>query len=120
MEKSPLTPDLLIYFESRLRQWHQSLMQDNHELLHSIQDETHQEPDPVDQGTIQEDWQSRFQLMENKEKTLQEIEAALHRIADGSFGISEISGKPIDIKRLEAWPIARCTVEEEEHKSMAY
>lgn len=38
---------------------------------------------------------------------LLEVEAALHRIEDGTFGLDEITGDPIDIKRLEAYPTAR-------------
>ena len=38
---------------------------------------------------------------------LLDVEAALHRIEDGSYGIDEITGKPIDIERLKAYPTAR-------------
>jgi DnaK suppressor protein len=118
-ETGEMTPQLLTHFETLLRQWHKQLKGDTHALLHSIQAENIREADHVDGGTIQEEWETRFGLLENKEKTLQEIEAALHRIADGTFGYSEISGQPISLKRLEAWPIARYTVEEEQAREDA-
>jgi DnaK suppressor protein len=45
--------------------------------------------------------------------TLAQVEKALGRIADGSYGISEVSGRPIPIERLEALPYATTLVDEE-------
>jgi RNA polymerase-binding transcription factor DksA len=43
---------------------------------------------------------------------LAQIEKALARIADGSYGISEVSGKPIPVERLEVLPYATTLVDE--------
>ena len=43
---------------------------------------------------------------------LVEVEQALERIADGSYGRSAISGKPIPIDRLEVQPTATTLVDE--------
>ncbi|HEX7038457.1 MAG TPA: TraR/DksA family transcriptional regulator [Pseudomonadales bacterium] len=43
-----------------------------------------------------------------------EIERALEKIADGTYGLSDASGEPIPRARLEAKPEALRTVEEEE------
>jgi len=45
--------------------------------------------------------------------TLDKIERALQRIEDGTYGISEVSGKPIPIERLEAVPSAATLVDEQ-------
>ena len=45
---------------------------------------------------------------------IQRIERALQKIANGSYGYSDLSGKPIPQARLEATPEAICTVEEEQ------
>lgn len=42
------------------------------------------------------------------------IERALQKIADGTYGYSDLSGKPIPQARLEATPEAICTIEEEQ------
>ncbi|MGH6741392.1 MAG: TraR/DksA family transcriptional regulator, partial [Bradyrhizobium sp.] len=42
------------------------------------------------------------------------IDAALHRIDDGSYGYCEETGEPIALKRLEARPIATLSVEAQE------
>ncbi len=43
---------------------------------------------------------------------LEEIEEALKRIKAGTYGISEVSGKPIPVDRLRAMPTARTLVNE--------
>jgi RNA polymerase-binding transcription factor DksA len=43
---------------------------------------------------------------------LAQVEKALARIADGSYGISEVSGQPIPRRRLEALPTATTLVGE--------
>lgn len=45
---------------------------------------------------------------------LAEIERALEKIAEGTYGLSDESGEPIPRARLEAKPEALRTVEEEE------
>jgi RNA polymerase-binding transcription factor DksA len=44
--------------------------------------------------------------------TLAQIERALRRIEDGTYGVSEFSGKPIPHARLEAVPYAARLVDE--------
>lgn len=44
-------------------------------------------------------------------ETIAEIDAALERLADGTYGICEVSGEPIPQERLEAIPHARVRVE---------
>src|ERR1700694_4446756 len=44
--------------------------------------------------------------------TLVKIERALRRIEDGTYGVSEFSGKPIPKARLEAVPYAATLVDE--------
>ena len=45
--------------------------------------------------------------------TLERIERALQSIEEGTYGISEVSGKPIPIERLEAVPYATTLVDEQ-------
>jgi DnaK suppressor protein len=44
---------------------------------------------------------------------LNDIERALQKIDAGTYGVSEASGAPIPIERLEAYPEARTTLEEQ-------
>jgi RNA polymerase-binding protein DksA len=46
------------------------------------------------------------------QKELAQVNRALHRIEQGTYGLSEVSGKPIPIERLEAVPYATTLVDE--------
>jgi len=50
-------------------------------------------------------------LIENSEETIREIDAALDRIEDGTYGICEESGDPVGKGRLQAIPWARLCIE---------
>ncbi len=44
--------------------------------------------------------------IERDQDQLRQIDGALRRIAEGTYGYSEVSGKPIPIERLEVLPTA--------------
>lgn len=50
---------------------------------------------------------------EDLRRELEAVERAEARLADGTYGISVVSGKPIPDERLEAIPTAERTAEEE-------
>jgi DnaK suppressor protein len=47
---------------------------------------------------------------------LSDIERALQKIDAGTYGVSESSGAPIPVERLEAYPEARDTLEEQKSR----
>jgi RNA polymerase-binding protein DksA len=51
-------------------------------------------------------------LEENAEHLLAEVEAALERIDDGTYGICESCGKPIGAERLDAVPYATLCIDD--------
>jgi DnaK suppressor protein len=53
-------------------------------------------------------------LAEQQSGVLEEIDAALERMKQGTYGTSEISGRPIPFRRLLAVPWARNDAQEEE------
>jgi RNA polymerase-binding protein DksA len=52
-------------------------------------------------------------LEEGARETLVEIDAALQRIEDGTYGICEVCGKPIGAERLSAIPWARLCIDDQ-------
>jgi len=52
------------------------------------------------------------------ERRLRAIDRALAKIGEGTYGLSDMSGKPIPKARLEATPEAVLTVEEEDQREM--
>ena len=51
-------------------------------------------------------------IAESLRSRLDAIDRALHRVDDGTYGRSVLSGKPIPDERLEADPAAELTIEE--------
>lgn len=68
---------------------------------------------PGNLGTDQHEREKRQTFYEQAREKHMEAEDALKRIEEGRFGVSEKSGDPIPVERLEALPTARYTVEEE-------
>ncbi|MFT5526553.1 MAG: DnaK suppressor protein [Pirellulaceae bacterium] len=51
------------------------------------------------------------QLAEVESRELAQIENALERMKSGTYGVCEITGKPIPLARLQALPYATTTIE---------
>ena len=64
----------------------------------------------ADQGTDNFDREFAANLLTSEQDVLYEIDEALRRIDLGTYGICEISGKPIEKERLKALPFARHSV----------
>ncbi len=65
----------------------------------------------ADAGSDAYDRDFALSLLSQEQDALYEIEEALKRIELGTYGVCEMSGKPISHPRLEALPFARYTVE---------
>jgi RNA polymerase-binding transcription factor DksA len=65
----------------------------------------------ADSGTDNFDRDFALSLLSSDQDALYEIEAALSRIEKNTYGICELTGKPIPKARLEAIPWTRFTVE---------
>ena len=64
----------------------------------------------ADAGSDSYDRDFALNLLSQEQDALYEIDEALKRIEDGTYGMCEISGEKIPQARLEAMPFARCTV----------
>jgi len=65
----------------------------------------------ADAGTDTFDRDFALSMVANEQEALSEIEAAIKRIHDGSYGICEITQKPIAKERLLAVPFTRYSAE---------
>jgi len=63
----------------------------------------------ADAGTDHYDRDFALGMLSSEQDALYEIDEALARITTGSYGICELTGKPIEPGRLEAIPWARFT-----------
>ncbi len=59
-----------------------------------------------------EEFEENSAILEQLEKQMSEVQAALDRIEAGTYGISEISKEPIEKERLEANPSARTSLKD--------
>lgn len=53
-------------------------------------------------------------LAERQQKYLEQIDEALQRIEEGTYGICKVTGEPIAIERLEEVPVAKYSVKGKE------
>jgi DnaK suppressor protein len=65
----------------------------------------------ADSGTDNFDRDFALSLLSSDQDAIYEIEEALKRIERGTYGVCELTGKPIPAMRLEAIPWTRFTVE---------
>lgn len=91
-------------------------------LIHEMRDELNGETEsetseladydqhPADSGTDTFEREKDLSILDGLEAELAEIEAAIERIDQGTYGIDELTGEPIDPARLEAVPEARTNV----------
>jgi DnaK suppressor protein len=68
---------------------------------------------PADQGSVLYERELEEGLLDGLRRELEALERAEARLAEGTYGVSVESGEPIPDERLEAYPLAERTVEEE-------
>lgn len=67
-------------------------------------------PDPNDRATLESERNLTLRIRDRERKLRLKVEEALARIVDGTFGICEVCGEEIGIKRLEARPVTTLCV----------
>ena len=73
--------------------------------------EVQRDPSTSDQGTDTFDREFALNQLSSEQDVLFEIDSAIRRIQEGSYGICEMTNEPINIERLQALPYVRYSVE---------
>jgi DnaK suppressor protein len=81
-------------------------------ILDETGEETASDNHLGDTATATYDREMGYTLEESEEHLLGEIDAALKRIEDGTYGACRICGKPIGEERLEAVPWATLCIDD--------
>ncbi|MCH2073706.1 MAG: hypothetical protein MK130_02425 [Puniceicoccaceae bacterium] len=90
-------------------------------LKHNARDDSGNTSSPADSGTDSFDRDFALSLVSCEQDALIEIEEAILRIKDGSYGVCEITNKAIPAARLSAVPFTRYSVEgQAEHERNQY
>ena len=69
---------------------------------------------PSDKGTDDFNQKISMEVSEKNQNILKRIDRALEKIDEGTYGICDMTKKPIPKKRLEAVPYANYTIEAQE------
>jgi RNA polymerase-binding protein DksA len=69
------------------------------------------DPSLSDQGTDTFDREMELNMMGSEQEVIYEIDAALRRLEQGTYGICELTEEAIPVARLEALPYVRYTVQ---------
>jgi DnaK suppressor protein len=102
------------YFRQKLMSWREDILKEAKETLQHLQDENQNHPDLADRASSETDRAIELRARDRQRKLISKIDAALHRLEDGTYGYCEETGEPIALKRLEARPIATLSVEAQE------
>lgn len=114
--KSPFKKRELDKFKNLLLAKRRSLVGDvsqleTEALRNSSGGSSHTPQHMAEQGSDSADQSLSLGLAAADRRLIKEIDAALQRIADGRFGICELSGRPIRAERLKELPWARYSIE---------
>lgn len=102
------------YFRQKLLTWKDELLRESEETLENLQDGGLAEPDLADRATLETDRALELRTRDRERKLIAKIDEALERIEDGTYGYCEDTGEPINVRRLEARPIATLSLEAQE------
>jgi DnaK suppressor protein len=107
------------YFRRKLLAWKSELIKESSQTLQNLQTESLQEADIADRASAETDRAVELRTRDRERKLIAKIDAALKRIADGTYGYCEETSEPIGLRRLEARPIATLSIDaQERHERM--
>ena len=114
-----MSPMQLAYFRIKLENWRAELLAEANETITDLSQENLHRPDQMDRAQIESNAAIDLRTRDRERKLLQKIEAALRRIDDGSYGYCVETDEPINLRRLEARPIASLSLHaQERHERM--
>jgi len=109
-----MNPNQQEYFKNKLQAWKEDLLRDSRDTVENLQEDSQNHPDAADRASSETDKSLELRTRDRQRKLISKIDAALRRIADGSYGYCEVSGEPISLGRLDARPIATLSLEAQE------
>ena len=105
----------LVFFRMRLTEWRKDLVKANNQALYNgSMDDNSISADIVDQANSYLDKNVEMKAINRQIKLISEIDKALMRIKDGTYGFCLDTADPIGLKRLMARPVAKYTIAAQE------
>ena len=104
-----------VYFRMKLQEWRKELVKANNEALYNgSMDDNSISADIVDQASSYTDKNVEMKAINRQIKLISEIDKALLRIKDKTYGYCLDTAEPIGLKRLMARPVAKYTISAQE------
>jgi len=104
-----------VFFRIKLTEWKKELVKANNEALYNgSMDDNSISADVVDQASSYTDKNVEMKAINRQIKLISEIDKALTRIKDETFGYCLDTAEPIGLKRLMARPVAKYTIAAQE------
>ena len=104
-----------VYFRMKLQEWRKELVKANNEALYNgSMDDNSISADIVDQASSYTDKNVEMKAINRQIKLISEIDKALMRIKDDTYGFCLDTAEPIGLKRLMARPVAKYTISAQE------
>ena len=108
-----------VYFRMKLQEWRKELVKANNEALYNgSMDDNSISADIVDQASSYTDKNVEMKAINRQIKLISEIDKALMRIKDDTYGYCLDTADQIGLKRLMARPIAKYTIAAQEKHEM--
>ena len=107
-----------VFFRIKLQEWKKELVKANNEALYNgSMDDNSISADVVDQASTYTDKNVEMKAINRQIKLISEIDKALIRIKDDTYGFCLDTAEPIGLKRMMARPVAKYTiVAQEKHE----
>ena len=104
-----------VYFRIKLQDWKKELIKANNEALYNgSMDDNSISADIVDQASSYTDKNVEMKAINRQIKLISEIDKALARIREDTYGYCLDTAEPIGLKRLMARPVAKYTIAAQE------
>ena len=100
----------LEYFRKILTQRLDDLVKKGDEETLILMETTVDSSDFMDHAAMETDRGFRLRMRDREKKLMLKINQALMRIEEGTYGICEVCGGEISIKRLKARPVTTCCI----------
>ncbi len=100
----------LEYFRTILQKWRSDIIKNNNKHTSMLEEHVN-ESDDIDTAYNIASKMTELQLENNARQLLHQIDEAIERIDNGTYGYCEETGDPIGYKRLQAMPIATLCIE---------
>ncbi|MBN1356240.1 RNA polymerase-binding protein DksA [bacterium] len=112
---------MLKHFEEKLLNWKQELLKEVGVTIgQNLSRERERQGDFGDLANIEADQNFMLRIRDRERKLIAKIDKCLQQIKDGTYGHCKSCGEEIDIKRLEARPVASlciaCKTEQERYE----